>query len=171
MAHVSNRNFPTEKSTFFPPDQNHPLSPSGDDLLAIFMTLTLAASGALSRLCSALPLCTCLHAWKPYEILALRQVDCYLQKELCEQPRWARARGKLPSLVVMREGEVFEYEDRPKKAYNMVSFMKNLAGIDDSYFEDDDEQVEEDDDGDRDSVQVGRVGTCTTGNGIIILPC
>lgn len=72
-------------------------------------------------------------------------MDCFAQKELCEEERWAGAADDLPAIMAVRDDEMFEYGDRPKKAYNMVAFMKKLAGIDDSYFDDDDDDADDDD--------------------------
>lgn len=66
---------------------------------------------------------------------AKRKVDCFLQKEFCEQKRWegvASSSADLPAIMAVRGGMVFHYDPRPRKAYNMVAFMKALAGIDEN---------------------------------------
>lgn len=87
-------------------------------------------------------------------------MDCFAQKELCGQERWGGAGGvdgRTPSLFAIRQGKVFEYGDRPLKSYNMVPFVKNLAGIDDNY-----EEGEDDDD---DFDEIGEVRVAGGGSG------
>lgn len=78
------------------------------------------------------------------------QVNCFAQKELCEQDRWRDAAdyGKMPELPFLvsltREGDISRYGHRPLKRYNIVMFMKDRAGIDDRSFDDDGDDDEDD---------------------------
>eukprot|EP00903_Cladosiphon_okamuranus_P012417 g11636.t1 len=108
-------------------------------------------------------------------LIPAAKVDCFLQAELCQHPRWkgttptpadtpseengdAEGDGPFfsgsgggkgaPRLFVVREGEVFPYSGEPPfKAFDMVEFTKELAGIGDeeefSEAGDDDEEVDE----------------------------
>lgn len=107
----------------------------------------------------------------------VRQVDCFLQAELCQQPRWSEAAsaaaaagsdpatppadvivdGKTPMLFVVRKGEVFGYDGdaAASTAAEMVQFVKVVAAINgDALEEDGDEEdgLGEDDYGDDDEV-------------------
>ncbi|CAN0209773.1 unnamed protein product, partial [Ectocarpus fasciculatus] len=104
-----------------------------------------------------------------YEYLVpVAKVDCFLQAELCQQPRWSEAAaaaaaaaaavgndtatppadvvvdGKKPMLFVVRKGKVFGYDGdaAASRAAEMVQFVKVVAEIDEDGDEDD-----EDDDG------------------------
>lgn len=107
-------------------------------------------------------MCLILLAWVPAAYCRApprkSQVDCFLQAELCQHPRWKDAAPKptgthsegngegkgdgpsfsggggggkgAPRLFVVREGEVFPYGGEPPlKAFDMVEFAKELAGI------------------------------------------
>lgn len=66
---------------------------------------------------------------------AKRKVDCFLQKEFCDQKRWegiASNSADLPVIMAVRGEGLFHYDPRPRKAYNMVAFMKALAGIEEN---------------------------------------
>eukprot|EP00904_Undaria_pinnatifida_P002486 jgi/Undpi1/12238/HiC_scaffold_5.g01914.m1 len=83
--------------------------------------------------------------------LVASSVDCFAQSELCGQARWGGeggVDGKTPSLFAIRDGKVFDYGDRPLKRYNMVPFMKKLAGIDENYEKQQFRSGEEDEDED-----------------------
>ncbi|CAN0053141.1 unnamed protein product, partial [Hapterophycus canaliculatus] len=90
------------------------------------------------------------------------QVDCFLQAELCQEPRWSAAAakaasavggggaadapvvdGKKPMLFVVRDGEVIAFAGGPPfRAFDMVEFAKELAGISGEYGEEEEEEGE-----------------------------
>ncbi|CAN0016129.1 unnamed protein product [Scytosiphon promiscuus] len=96
------------------------------------------------------------------------KVDCFLQAELCQQPRWSAAAAKAalsaggntatddlgigakePTLFVVRDGEVIAYGGAPPfRAFDMVEFAKELAGISGDYDDDDEGGDGEEEDGD-----------------------
>lgn len=61
------------------------------------------------------------------------KVDCSIYKDLCEDRQWNAT--SLPTLKAVRDGEVFDFGDRPRTTQDFVDFMKELAGIDGSYLE------------------------------------
>lgn len=91
-------------------------------------------------------------------------MDCFLQAELCQQPRWSEAAaaaaaaaaavgndtatppadvvvdGKKPMLFVVRKGKVFGYDGdaAASRAAEMVQFVKVVAEIGEDALEDED---------------------------------
>ncbi|CAM9916407.1 unnamed protein product [Pylaiella littoralis] len=98
--------------------------------------------------------------------IPVAKVDCFAQADFCRQPRWRHAAlkatagitttgdkdepdesdaavvgDKAPTMFVVREGEVFGYGgDPPFKAFDMVEFAKELAGISDEEEEEGEQQ-------------------------------
>eukprot|EP00752_Nemacystus_decipiens_P002737 g2556.t1 len=107
-------------------------------------------------------------------LIPVAKVDCFLQAELCQHPRWknhaapkptgasadgaepvengggtgtlfSSGRGREPPrMFVVREGDVFAYDGEPPfRAFDLVEFTKELAGIGDEEVETAENEVDE----------------------------
>lgn len=63
-------------------------------------------------------------------------MDCQAHREVCDGAQWAVT--SVPTLKAYRDGEIFSFLGRPVTASGIVEFIESLAGIDDSYHDDDD---------------------------------